>query len=158
VTAQPTSQTVDAGRHVTFSAVAGGTPAPSVQWQMSTDGVHFSAIAGATSPIYTFTASQSESGEDFDAIITNAAGTATTSPATLTIRSAPAVTVQPISFNLMVSEGRGERSTDGARGVPPPPKLGRSATSPYSIVSYARQLHNRNGAKCYNCMRIKTFR
>ncbi len=107
MTAQPTSQTVDAEE-----------TGASVQWQMSTDGVHFSAIAGATSPIYTFTASQSESGEDFDAIITNAAGTATTSPATLTIRSAPAVTVQPSS--PVITAGQAVTLTAAASGAPSP--------------------------------------
>ena len=41
---------------------------------MSTDGVHFSSIAGATRASYTFTASQAQSGEQFQAVFSNAAG------------------------------------------------------------------------------------
>ena len=38
VTAQPTSQTAAAGSTATFTAAASGSPAPTVQWQVSTSG------------------------------------------------------------------------------------------------------------------------
>src|SRR5262249_58150214 len=55
VTTNPASQTVCPGS-VTFTAGATGTPVPTVQWQVSTDGgTTFSDIAGATSTSYTLT-------------------------------------------------------------------------------------------------------
>ena len=38
VTLQPASQTRCAGSSVSFTSAAGGTPAPTVQWQLSTNG------------------------------------------------------------------------------------------------------------------------
>lgn len=83
ITANPVSVTTTAGTTATFSAAASGTPAPSVQWQVSTDGVTFSAIAGATSTTYSVTASSALNGNLFRAVFTNSAGSATTSAATL---------------------------------------------------------------------------
>ena len=58
IATQPTSQIVGTGNPATFTAVCGGDPAPSVQWLISTDGGQtFNAIAGATSPAYSFTTS-----------------------------------------------------------------------------------------------------
>src|SRR2546425_2287480 len=37
ITAQPSNQTVTAGQNATFTLAASGTPAPTFQWQLSTD-------------------------------------------------------------------------------------------------------------------------
>ncbi len=58
VTHQPASQTVATLSQVTLTAQASGNPAPTVQWQISTDhGKTWNAISGATSDSYSFTAS-----------------------------------------------------------------------------------------------------
>src|SRR5262249_25118157 len=50
ITTNPTNQTVNAGQTATFTAAATGTPTPTVQWQVSTNGgTSFSDISGATS-------------------------------------------------------------------------------------------------------------
>lgn len=54
VTIQPISQTVNAGQTATFNAAASGTPAPAVQWQVSTGGGSWDNIAEALSATYTF--------------------------------------------------------------------------------------------------------
>jgi hypothetical protein len=90
VTSNPTSQTVTAGRSVSFSAAASGSPPPSVQWQVSTNsGSTFTNISGATATTYTFTAAATQTGNQFRAVFTNSAGSATTSAAKLTV-TAPA--------------------------------------------------------------------
>jgi hypothetical protein len=88
VTQNPSSITVTAGDYATFTAAASGTPAPSVQWQVSTDGgMTYSNIAGATGTTLTFVTYQSETGYLYRAVFTNRVGTATTASAMLTVES-----------------------------------------------------------------------
>jgi large repetitive protein len=94
VTTNPVDQpNVAPGSSVSFSAAASGVPAPTVQWQRSTDGgTSFTNIAGATSTTYTFTAAAGDDGNKYRAVFTNSVGTATTTAATLGVGSAPAFT------------------------------------------------------------------
>ena len=56
VTTQPANQVANVGDTATFTAAASGSPAPTVQWQLSTDGgASFSNISGATSTTLTLT-------------------------------------------------------------------------------------------------------
>jgi len=116
VTTQPISQTITAGQQATFTAAPSGTPTPSVQWQTSTDGVHFSNISGATSASYTFTASQAQDHAQYQAVFTNVGGSATTTPATLTVQTGPAVTTQPASQTI--TAGQQATFTAAASGTP----------------------------------------
>lgn len=101
VTTNPSNTTACAGTTVTLSAAATGTPAPSVQWKQSTDGGStYANIAGATSPIYSFTAMAGQNGYKYEAVFTNAGGSATSSAATLTVNTSPVVTTQPISTSV----------------------------------------------------------
>jgi MBG domain (YGX type) len=94
VTANPISQTVTYGAaSVSFSAAASGTPAPTVQWQVSTNGGgSFSDIGGATSTTLTIsTPTVAMSGNQYRAVFTNTCGgtqTASSSAATLTVNRA----------------------------------------------------------------------
>jgi hypothetical protein len=85
VTLSPVSQ-VGTGGSVMFIAAASGTPTPTVQWQVSTDGgATFTNIPGATTATLTFTPTPSQSGSQYRAVFANPCGTATTSVATLTV-------------------------------------------------------------------------
>jgi photosystem II stability/assembly factor-like uncharacterized protein len=97
VTINPTNLTVTAGQTATFNVAANGSPAPTVQWQLSTDGGNtWNNITGATSTTLTLNSSQaSQNGNEYRAVFTNNLGTATTSGATLTVLSAPTVSVNP---------------------------------------------------------------
>jgi hypothetical protein len=78
---------------VSFIAAASGVPTPTVQWQRSTDGgASFTNIAGATSTTYTFTAAAGDNGNQYRAVFTNVAGSATSTAATLNVGTAPAFT------------------------------------------------------------------
>jgi hypothetical protein len=99
VTTQPANASVTAGAAATFTAAASGTPAPTVQWQVSTNGggtfSNDTTDAGATTGTLTVSATTtSESGYEYRAVFTNAAGSATTAAATLTVKpnNAPTVT------------------------------------------------------------------
>jgi uncharacterized repeat protein (TIGR01451 family) len=93
VTTNPVNQTVSAGSTATFTADASGTPTPTVQWQVSTDGgTTFTNVSGATSKTLSFTAAVTQNGNKYHAVFTNSVGTAITTAATLTVIS-PDVTI-----------------------------------------------------------------
>lgn len=96
VTTQPTSDTVNAGSDATFTAAASGSPAPTVQWRVSTDGgTTWTSLTGATGPTLTVPAAAAFNGDRYDAVFTNVAGTATTDAATLTVDSQPVISTPP---------------------------------------------------------------
>lgn len=80
--------TISAGDVVTLSAAATGTPTPTVQWQLSTDGGQtFADILGATSSVYSFVSNLFQNGYLYRAVFTNGAGVATTSTTLLTVQA-----------------------------------------------------------------------
>jgi hypothetical protein len=87
LTTQPFDQTVVAGHTVSFTAAASGTPTPTVQWQISTDGgATFTNLDGATAPTLSFVPTLvSDTGNLYRAVFTNAAGSATSDAVTLTV-------------------------------------------------------------------------
>jgi len=88
ITQQPQNATVNAGQAVTFTAAASGSPAPGVQWQVSSDtGATWTNINGATTATLTFNASLSQNGNQYHAVFTNAAGIATSQAASLTVNA-----------------------------------------------------------------------
>jgi uncharacterized repeat protein (TIGR02543 family) len=85
VTLSPTSQVVETGNTATFNASASGSPTPSVQWNVSSNGgSSWSAISGATSTSYAVTSTQFVNGYEYEAVFTNVSGSATTGAAQLT--------------------------------------------------------------------------
>jgi Immunoglobulin I-set domain/Immunoglobulin domain len=97
ITLQPTNQTVISGNTATFTAAASGFPAPTVQWDVSTNnGVNFSPISGATSTTLSFTTTSAQNNDQYEAIFSNGVGSpATTNAATLTVQASPVITTQP---------------------------------------------------------------
>jgi hypothetical protein len=90
------------GQVITFTASASGTPAPTVQWQVSTDGgATFANIAGATSNTLSVTASVAVRNNKYRAVFTNACGTEPTSAATLGVDTiAPVITLSHTTLSL----------------------------------------------------------
>ncbi len=89
VTEQPGDFSTVNGGAAQFSAAASGSPAPAVQWQLSTDaGSSWAVIAGATAETYSFTASSSEDGYEYRAAFSNAAGATDSRAALLTVAAA----------------------------------------------------------------------
>ncbi len=86
ITTQPLSITVAGGQSASFTVVATSADTPTYRW--TRNGV---AIAGATSATYTAAAVQlSDSGASFVAQVTNAAGTAASTAARLTVNAVAA--------------------------------------------------------------------
>jgi hypothetical protein len=110
ISQQPTSNAfVTEGQSMTLMAAATGDPAPTVQWEVSLDGVtDFTPItnnASATTP--TLVVPNVPLGAEFnqyEAIFTNSDGTATTDTVTLYVEQptpvAPTVTQQPTDVQL----------------------------------------------------------
>lgn len=150
ITTQPVGQTVAPGDSATFTAAASGTPAPTVQWQVSSDGgTTWSPIDGATAPTLTVTnVSASANGNEYEAVFSNNAGRATTNPATLhvvaptTIAYVPAqpgsvvygqavtltVTVTSSVSGLGAPAGSVQVVIDGSNASSPYPLTGGGAT------------------------------
>ena len=93
MTAQPANAAVVAPGTATFTAAASGTPTPTLQWQVSTNGgASFTNIAGATTGSYNTPATAvGDSGRQFRLVASNSAGTATSQAALLTVTAAVVV-------------------------------------------------------------------
>ena len=123
ITTNPMNVTVTAGAAAQFTAAATGQPAPTVQWQLSTNGgASFANVAGATSPMLSVVGTTvAASGSQYRAVFTNASGSATTTAATLTVNAAnnaPAITTNPA--NVTVTAGATATFTAAASGSPTP--------------------------------------
>jgi hypothetical protein len=97
VTVQPVPVTVYAGFPAILHAEASGTPRPSVQWESEAPGATtFSPVTGATSDTLVIPATKTaQSGTRYEAVFTNATGTATTSAVTLTVKALTAPSTAP---------------------------------------------------------------
>jgi hypothetical protein len=86
VTTQPLSQSYTSGSTLTFTSAASGTPTPTIQWQLSTNGGStWSNISGATSTTFTSgTLNGFENGWELRAVFTNSVSSATSNAATAT--------------------------------------------------------------------------
>ena len=115
VTTQPADQTVITGASASFSVSATGTSPLDYQWKK--DGI---AISGATASTYTIAATSLTDSAVFTVVVSNSAGTATSSNATLTVADAlvaPAITKQPAAQS--VTAGQTAKFTVEATGTAP---------------------------------------
>jgi uncharacterized repeat protein (TIGR03803 family) len=122
---QGTSATVGqtASVALTVAAIGGVTPL-TVQWQISTDnGSTFSnvsngiGVSGATSTLLTLSGFSSAGAPEYRAVVTDGFGvTATSSPATLTISAAPAITTPPQDATATVGQSGAESFTIATSG------------------------------------------
>jgi len=90
ITSHPSDQTVDEGGTATFTVAATGSGTLTYQWKK--DGVDVVGGTGGTTPSYTTPPTTlADSGAQFTCVVTNAVGSATSNPATLTVRRPMAV-------------------------------------------------------------------
>src|SRR5437588_2864278 len=116
ISTQPTNQMVTPGQAATFSVVATGAAPLSYQWQKNA-----TAISGATAAVYTTPATTSaDNGAQFVVVVSDPAGSVTSSAATLTVNAAataPTMTTQPT--NQTVTVGQTATFTVVATGTAP---------------------------------------
>ncbi|PYT94320.1 MAG: hypothetical protein DMG36_05070, partial [Acidobacteria bacterium] len=103
ITTQPANQTVTTGQTATFSVVASGTAPLSYQWQRNGTPITSATAATYTTPVTTI----ADIGEQFTVVISNSAGSVTSSAASLTVTPALAVAY---AFN----EGSGSTAADAS--------------------------------------------
>jgi hypothetical protein len=100
ITTQPANQSVTVGATATFTVTAAGTAPLSYQWQKGSTN-----ISGATSASYTTPATAlADNGSQFDVVVTNSLGSATSTMATLTV-TATAAPVDVVTYQY--DNGRG---------------------------------------------------
>ena len=103
ITTQPLSQTIIAGQTATFSVTATGAAPVSYQWRKNG-----TAITGATASGYTTPAeTTADNGAQFSVVVSNSAGTVTSSAAMLTVNAAtiaPTITAQPLSQTIIAGQ------------------------------------------------------
>lgn len=107
ISSQPNGQTVSEGATASFSVTASGSSPFTYQWQKAPAGSGvFANISAATSSSYTTPATVlADSTSQFRCVVTNAAGSATSNAATLTVNAAPpTITSHPSASSVVVTQ------------------------------------------------------
>ena len=92
ITAPPVVLPTPVGNSVSICVTASGTAPLSYQWRKG--GI---SVAGATNACFTIAAAQTGDAGSYDCVVSNAAGSVTSSAAVLAVGSAPAITTHPVS-------------------------------------------------------------
>ena len=118
ITTQSASQTINVGQNTAFVIAANGIPAPTLQWQASSDGSTWTDLAnngpyagsiktpytGVTTGTLTVSATDAAlNGTQYRCVATNYAGSATSNAVTLTINYVPKITTQPATPQIIVA-------------------------------------------------------
>ncbi len=112
ITAQPVGQVVVTGGSATFTVGATGNPAPAYQWRKGTV-----PIGGATAASLTLSPVAALDAGTYDVVVSNTAGSVTSSAVSLVVNLPPAITVQPA--NVGAGTGTGVVFTVTATGTGP---------------------------------------
>ncbi len=136
ITSQPESYTCCAGQAAFFTVVAVGTPPLTYQWRTGGQ-----AIPGATAATLTIDPVGPNDAGDYDVVVTNPYGSAASESATLTVNTAPVITIQPQSQTEC--EGQSVTFSVVAAGTPPlgyqwrkdGQPIGGAVSSDYTIYS-----------------------
>jgi hypothetical protein len=142
ITTAPTERTATVGETVTFNVIATGTPTPTYQWRQ--DGVAILGNPSATTATLSLGRLTSTEAGSYDVLVTNLAGAATSTAATLTVHPlpvAPTINTQPTALSILV--GSTTRFTVIATGTPAPtyqwrksgvPLLGNSSSTTATLL------------------------
>ncbi len=113
ITTQPQSITNIVGTSGGFNVTASGTAPLSYQWQLNN-----ANLVGATGTSLAFISVQTTNAGSYTVVVTNVAGALTSTVATLTVWTQPAITTQPQSVAVKVTSNA--TFTVTATGIPSP--------------------------------------
>ena len=120
VTVHPLSQTICGNINVTFTSVAVGVPAPTVQWEVSTNnGSSWTAIGGATNSTYSFTVAMADNAKQYRTVWTNSQGSATSNAAILTVNTGITAAIEVVDNDLCQGENVQLRLNNTTTGQAP---------------------------------------
>ena len=147
ITVQPAAYSVTAGQTATFSVTATGTGTLSYQWKKN--GVNITGGTGATSNSYTTPAmGYAGNGAVYSVVVSNSAGTVTSSSATLTVNKTS--TLQSYGYVANASDGLYDKTEcvqdnntglvwEGKTASPATSRLGTSTYTNYDSTSSAQK-------------------
>ena len=95
ITTQPLAKTLCSGRSANLKVVASGTAPLTYQWRKNQHN-----ISGATSSTLALTGVSSSDAANYDCVVTNTCGSATSSAVTVAVNTPPVISVQPQSASL----------------------------------------------------------
>jgi len=96
----PTNWTACAGSAAAFHASASGSPAPTMQWQVSTNsGTSWSNLANATNANYSFSSGITDGGNEYRAVFSNVCNSVNSAVATLTVTPGQ-LAIHPTTWNF----------------------------------------------------------
>ncbi len=98
----------ETGTNATLTVVPPSGDA-SIQWQTSSDGIHFADIPGATSKDYGFVANLPQSGHSYRALFTRTSGVSSSTPTVVTVTQQPSI----LDALFMLPENSNAGSTVG---------------------------------------------
>ncbi|OGW96874.1 MAG: hypothetical protein A3G33_00380 [Omnitrophica bacterium RIFCSPLOWO2_12_FULL_44_17] len=131
ITTQPVSQTKNPGENATFTVAASGTAPLSYQWSEGTSPLsNGGKYSGVTTTTLTITGVADAEEGNYNCVVSNVAGSATSDNASLTINDAPVITTQPVS--QIKNLGETATFTVAASGTAPLSYQWRKGTSPLS--------------------------
>lgn len=145
ITADPQSATNNQGASVGFNVTASGTPVLGYRWEFNGQGT----LGTGTS--YSLGSIQTSNAGSYRCIVTNAAGSATSQVATLTVNVPPAITAPPQSLTLKA--GTNATFTVSVTGTDPLVyqwQFNGSNISGATASSYLRQQIQTNDAGTYS--------
>ncbi len=159
ITTQPTNTSACSGNTASFSVAATlgySAPALTYQWQEN-NGSGYSNISGATSSTLSFTASAAQNGYQYRCNIAGICDqTATSDAATLTISSAPAITVCPSAVTVDVETGTCGNSSVSysaatVTGTAPTVTYSNASGSTFSVGTTAVTVNATNSCGSASC-------
>jgi hypothetical protein len=104
ITQNPVSRTNAAGTTASFSAAASGTPPLAYQWQRTGTNLNNGGnVSGATTTNLVLTGVQDADAASYVIVVTNTAGSVTSSPALLVVLNPPVILTQPTNQVVLVN-------------------------------------------------------
>lgn len=114
ITSQPGNLTVNQGQSASFTVSASGTSPLSYQWRKNGAALG----TGAGTSVFTIAAAQPADAGNYDVVVSNSAGTATSSAALLVVQVPPSISAQPVAQT--VNQGQAVTFNVIASGMPAP--------------------------------------